>query len=153
MRARAIRWTLIALGALAVTGRLPVEQRFTGVDTAAMLGQLLDQKRLGGRGALTAQTSSAGADRRTLLANLSGPFEMRVTDGRFAGVDLWAEIEGAVAQARGAAPSRPVGPKVRPAIGRVLEASARRQLQKEGEQVEQKLRQKLEDKLRDLLRQ
>jgi hypothetical protein len=46
-----------------------------------------------------------------------------------------------------------VGPKVRPAIGRVLEASARRQLQKEGEQVEQKLRQKLEDKLRDLLRQ
>ena len=221
------------------TPRLTLEQRLTGIDTASMLGQLLNQKRLSGRGALTAQLSGAGGDRKALLANLSGPFEARVTDGRFAGVDLWAEIERAVATAQGAAPARSTGsgytpfdrfeaqgrldgrvirndrfdmmspsmrargagtvnygtgeldlsltarlleapdgevagvsldrivgvdipltvqgslgaPKVRPDVKRLIEAAARQQLQKEGEDVEKKLREKLEDKLKDLLGQ
>jgi BMFP domain-containing protein YqiC len=44
-------------------------------------------------------------------------------------------------------------PKVRPDVKRLLEAAARQQLEKEGEDVEKKLRQKLEDKLKDLLGQ
>jgi AsmA protein len=91
------------------TPQLTLEQRLTSVDTAAMLGQLLNQKRMSGRGALTAQLSGAGGDRQALLANLSGPFEVRVTDGRFFGVDLWAEIERAVATAQGASPARSTG--------------------------------------------
>ena len=89
--------------------RLTLDQRLAGVDTAAMLGQLLNQKRLSGRGTLTAQVSGAGHDRKALLGNLSGPFDVQVTDGRFAGVDLWAEIERAIAVARGAVPPRPSG--------------------------------------------
>lgn len=89
--------------------RLTLDQRLAGVDTAAMLGQLLNQKRLSGRGTLTAQVSGAGHDRKALLGSLSGPFEVQVTDGRFAGVDLWAEIERAIAVARGAAPPRRSG--------------------------------------------
>jgi AsmA protein len=86
--------------------RLTLEQRLTGIDTAAMLGQLLNQTRLSGRGSLTAQLSGAGSDRKALLASLSGPFDVQVTDGRFSGVDLWAEIEKAVAMARGVTPAR-----------------------------------------------
>ena len=89
--------------------RLTLDQRLTGVDMAAMLGKLVNQKRLSGRGTLTAQLSGAGRDRKALLGDLSGPFEVRVTDGRFAGVDLWAEIERAIAAAHGAVPPRRSG--------------------------------------------
>jgi AsmA protein len=89
--------------------RLTLDQRLTGVDMAAMLGKLLNQKRLSGRGTLTAQLSGAGRDRKALLGDLAGPFEVLVTDGRFAGVDLWAEIERAIAAARGAVPPRRSG--------------------------------------------
>ena len=93
----------------AAVPQLTLDQRLAGVDTAAMLAELLDQKRVSGRGTLTAHLSGAGRDRKTLLRNLSGPFEVQVTDGRFVGVDVWAEIERAIATARGATPSRRAG--------------------------------------------
>ena len=93
----------------AAVPQLTLDQRLAGVDTAAMLAKLLDQKRVSGRGTLTAHLSGAGRDRKVLLRSLSGPFELQVTDGRFVGVDVWAEIERAIATARGATPSRRAG--------------------------------------------
>ena len=93
----------------AAVPQLTLDQRLAGVDTAAMLAELLDQKRVSGRGTLTAHLSGAGRDRKAVLRSLSGPFELQVTDGRFVGVDVWAEIERAIATARGATPSRRAG--------------------------------------------
>jgi AsmA protein len=89
--------------------RLTLDQRLVGVDATEVLGQLMKQRRLSGRGTLTAQLSGAGRDGKALLASLAGPFDVQVIDGRFSGVDLWAEIEKAVAAARGAAPVPPSG--------------------------------------------
>jgi AsmA protein len=72
-----------------------------------MLTRLFNQRRVSGRGNLVAQFTGAGHGRAALFASLTGPFETRVIDGRFTGVDLWAEIERAIATAQGtAAPPR-----------------------------------------------
>ena len=89
--------------------RLTLEQRLVDVDAGALLAQLVDERRLSGRGSLTAQVSGAGRGRQALLASLTGPFELQVSDGRFVGVDLWAEIERAVAVARGSTAPRRSG--------------------------------------------
>ena len=89
--------------------RLTLDQRLAGVETAAMLGQLLKQQRLSGRGTLVAQLRGAGRTRQAILDSLSGTFEVQVIDGRLAGVDLWAEIERAIAAARGTAIPRSAG--------------------------------------------
>ena len=61
---------------------------------------------------------------------------------RIVGVDIPLKVHGSLS-----------APRVRPDVKRLLEAAARQQLEKEGEEVEKKLRQKLEDKLKDLLGQ
>jgi AsmA protein len=219
--------------------RLTLEQRLVDVDTGALMDQLLKQRRVGGRGTLSARLTGRGRGRPALLASLSGPFDVRVRDGRVNGVDVWGEIERAVAAARGSTPPRPsstpytpfdrfeaagylegrvirndrlevsnpqlrargsgtidygsgaldlaltarlleapqgtvagvsldrvVGvdipltvkgkvsePRVRPDVGRLIEAAARQQLQKEGENLEKKLKDKLDETLKDLLGQ
>lgn len=87
--------------------RLTLEQRLVDVDTAALMDQLLRQRRVTGRGTLKARLSGSGRGRVALLASLAGPFEVRVRDGRVIGIDVWAEIERAVAAARGTAMPRP----------------------------------------------
>jgi AsmA protein len=93
----------------AATPQLALEQRLADVDVASMLGRLANQHRLTGRGSLTAQLTGSGDTRKALVASLAGPFEARVVAGRFEGVDLWAEIERAVAAARGTATPRGTG--------------------------------------------
>jgi hypothetical protein len=61
---------------------------------------------------------------------------------RVVGVDIPLNVYGTVS-----------GPKVRPDVGRLAEAAARQQLQKEGEKIEKKLKDKLDETLKDLLGQ
>jgi AsmA protein len=93
----------------AATPRLALEQTLVDVDVAPLLEKLADQHRLSGRGSLTAQLNGTGDTRKALLASLAGPFEVRVVKGRFEGVDISAEIERAVAAARGEVTSHGTG--------------------------------------------
>ncbi len=103
MRARVFGGTAVTKLDYELAARAPtlrIEQRLAGVDVAAMLGQLTPVRALEGRGDahFTLTTRGAGAD--ALFANLSGPFEVTVTDGALIGTDLWYEIERAVAAAQ-----------------------------------------------------
>lgn len=89
--------------------RLTVEQRLVDVDTEALMDQLLRQRRVTGRGTLNARLSGSGRGRSALLASLAGPFDVRVRDGRVIGIDVWGEIERAVAAGRGTTVPRPSG--------------------------------------------
>ena len=79
---------------------LSVRQEFAGVDVAALLGQLFDMRQLQGRGKGRFSLTSRGTDGAALFANLRGPFEVEVTDGAVLGVDLWHELERAIAAAQ-----------------------------------------------------
>ena len=79
---------------------LSLRQQLSGVDVAALLGQLFDAKQLEGRGNAQFSLDSHGADGAALFANLRGPFEVEVADGAVLGVDLWYELERAVATAQ-----------------------------------------------------
>jgi AsmA protein len=86
-----------------VTGATPalsVSAGFDDVDVAAMLGQLLDVRRLAGRGHARATIDARGQTQAALLDSMRGRFEMSVRDGRFLGADLWREIEAAIAVAQ-----------------------------------------------------
>lgn len=89
--------------------RLTLEQRLADIDTAALMEQLLDQQRLSGRGTLNARLTGSGRGRPALIASLSGPFDVRVRNGRVNGIDVWGEIERAVAAARGGTSPRQSG--------------------------------------------
>ena len=89
--------------------KLTMQTRLVNVDAAALLKHFSRQSRLSGRGTLSAQLTGTGRDRQALLASLAGPFEARIVDGRVTGIDLWAEIERAVAAARGAVAPRGSG--------------------------------------------
>jgi AsmA protein len=92
----------------AVTPTLRLEQRLVGVDVAAMLGALFDVRQLTGRGNATFDLTTRGADGAALFANLAGPFDVTVTDGTVLGVDVWYEIERAMAVAQTRAPTADV---------------------------------------------
>jgi AsmA protein len=79
---------------------LSVRQELAGVDVAALLGQLFDARQLEGRGSGSFSLTSRGADGASLFANLRGPFDVEVTNGAVLGVDLWHELERAVAAAQ-----------------------------------------------------
>lgn len=86
-----------------VTGATPalhVAAGFDDVDVAAMLGQLLDVRRLAGRGHARTTIDARGRTSEALLDSMRGNFEMSVTDGRFLGTDLWRDIEVAIAAAQ-----------------------------------------------------
>ncbi len=61
---------------------------------------------------------------------------------RIVGVDIPLTVRGSMSE-----------PRVRPDVNRLLEAAARQQLRREGEEVEKKLKDKLEETLKDLLGQ
>jgi AsmA protein len=86
-----------------ITGATPslrVAAGFDDVDVAAMLGQLLDMRRLAGRGHARTTIDARGRTQAALLDSMRGNFEMSVRDGRFLGTDLWREIEVAIAVAQ-----------------------------------------------------
>lgn len=89
----------------AATPTLRLVQRLVGVDVAAMLGALFDVRQLTGRGNATFDLTTRGADGAALFANLAGPFDVTVTDGTVLGVDVWYEIERAMAVAQTRAPA------------------------------------------------
>ena len=93
---------------VATVPTLKLEQRVAGVDVAAMLGALFDIRQLQGRGNARFELGTRGADGATLFANLAGPFEIEVSDGAVVGVDVWYEIERAMAVAQTRAPAADV---------------------------------------------
>ncbi len=79
---------------------LQVDQRFTDVDVADLLGRLVDVHQLEGRGDARFELATRGRDAQALFANVRGPFELDVRDGALIGADLWYEIERALAAAQ-----------------------------------------------------
>jgi AsmA protein len=103
LRARAFDGTVVTrlrYDYTATEPTLSLQQQLSGVDVAALLGQMFQVKQLQGRGNARFSLDSRGADGAALFANLHGPFEVQVTDGAVLGVDLWHEIERAVAAAQ-----------------------------------------------------
>jgi AsmA protein len=103
LRARAFDGTVVTrlrYDYAATEPTLSLEQQLSSVDVAALLGQMFQMKQLQGRGNAQLSLDSRGADGAALFANLHGPFEVQVTDGAVLGVDLWHEIERAVAAAQ-----------------------------------------------------
>lgn len=92
----------------AATPTLRLQQRVVGVDVAAMLGALFDVRQLTGRGNATFDLTTRGDDGAALFANLAGPFDIAVTDGTVVGVDVWYEIERAMAVAQARVPAADV---------------------------------------------
>jgi AsmA protein len=90
---------------------LSLDLRLSRIDIASLLEQFVHDQRLKGRGSLTANLSGRGTGDR-LVSSLAGPFELKIVDGSYAGVDLWYEIERALTVAQGRAPaSRPASPQ------------------------------------------
>jgi AsmA protein len=103
LRARAFGGTAVTelrYDLAAAVPTLQVDQRLSNVDVAAMLGQLIDVRQLEGRGNAHFSLRTRGADAAALFAQLSGPFDLTVTDGALLGADLWFEIERALSAAQ-----------------------------------------------------
>ena len=79
---------------------LRLDQRLEDVDVGALLRETVDVGQLEGRGGGRFTLTSRGHDGAALFANLAGPYEITVAKGAVLGVDLWHEIERAVAAAR-----------------------------------------------------
>jgi AsmA protein len=86
------------LGAAVPT--LRVDQRLDGVDVAALLGTLAKVRPLEGTGDATFTLATHGDGAAALFANVSGPFDIRVSNGALVGTDLWYEIQRAISTAQ-----------------------------------------------------
>jgi AsmA protein len=96
--------TRVTYDASQPTRTLDVDLRVSRVEIAPLLRQFLKDDRLSGRGSLTTRVTGRGATSDALIASFAGPFEVGLVDGSYAGVDLWNEIERALATAQGRAP-------------------------------------------------
>ena len=95
---------------LDLRGALPslhVDESFHDVDVAAALGQLAGARQLEGRGSGELSLALTGRSAAEMQRSARGQFDLTVEDGALVGVDLWHEIEKAVAKAQG--PGGPVG--------------------------------------------
>jgi len=85
------------IDARAPVAKLSMDEQLSGIDFAALFGQLFDSKRLTGRGNAKATLSGRGNDSNTLLGSLDGRIEFNAENGAFQGTDLWYEIQRAQA--------------------------------------------------------
>jgi AsmA protein len=75
--------------------RLALIAHASSVDFAPMLKDMLDTKRIAGRGNLNAKLTAVGVDTHTMLQSLEGTLDFNVADGAYEGMDLWYEIRRA----------------------------------------------------------
>lgn len=111
--------TLDTRGAVA---RLSIEERLSGVDFAALLGDLFDSKRLSGRGGANAVLAARGSTMDAILSSLDGRLDFEVVDGAMEGTDLWYELRRARALWKREPP--PAQPSSGRTVFRTLKGSA-----------------------------
>jgi AsmA protein len=83
---------------LNVAGKLPrlaLSTQVTKVDFAPLLKDMIDTKRIAGRGNLNGKLTAVGADTQAMLQSLAGTLDFSVADGAYEGMDLWYEIRRA----------------------------------------------------------
>jgi AsmA protein len=76
---------------------LKLDQSLTGVDVAQLLKDFAKSKRLSGRGTVTTNLTANGAGSEALIKSLSGRIAANLNNGAVEGVDLWFEINRAIA--------------------------------------------------------
>lgn len=74
------------------TPRLTLDQTLTGVDVAALMGDLFDSRRLSGRGKVVAKLAAQGRNSDALVRTLSGRVTTDLEDGAVEGLDIWYAI-------------------------------------------------------------
>jgi AsmA protein len=74
------------------TPRLTLDQTLTGIDVAQLMNDLLQGKRLSGRGKVTMKLVAEGRNSDALVRTLNGKVTTDLEDGAVEGVDLWYAI-------------------------------------------------------------
>jgi len=87
----------ITLDARASVPTLRLDQSLTGVDVAMLLKDFDNIDRISGRGNVTTELTGQGATSDALLKTLSGRITANLANGAVEGLDLWYEINRAVA--------------------------------------------------------
>jgi AsmA protein len=79
------------------TPALRLDQRFTGVDVASFLKDFAKLQRVSGSANVTAELAAHGLASEEFIKSLSGRVNAYVTNGAIEGIDLWFEINRAIA--------------------------------------------------------
>ncbi len=77
--------------------RVELEQQVSGVNIAPLLKDSIHSARLSGRGNASARLAGAGLTGDALIRNLSGKVEANLADGALTGINLWSELNRALA--------------------------------------------------------
>jgi AsmA protein len=82
----------ITVDARPATPRLTLDQAMTGIDVATLMRDLLDTKRLAGRGNVTTKLTADGRNSDQLVRTLSGQVTADLVNGAVEGLDVWHAI-------------------------------------------------------------
>lgn len=85
----------VTLDARGTTARLALEEKMSGIDLAGLMGELVDSKRLSGKGNAQWNLTARGNTSDALLESLDGRMNFDVADGAIKGTDLWYELRRA----------------------------------------------------------
>jgi AsmA protein len=85
----------IMVDASARLPRVSFDEHVTGVDFAPLFSDMLQTRRVSGRGNAAIKAAGTGADSAALLRTLTGTMEFHVDNGALEGADLWYEIRRA----------------------------------------------------------
>lgn len=87
----------ISIDARGATPTLKLDQSMSGIDLGQMLKDFAKTQRVSGRGTVTTNLTSRALSGDALLKTLNGRLTANVDNGAIEGVDLWFEINRAVA--------------------------------------------------------
>jgi AsmA protein len=90
----------ITLDARGSAPALKLDQNMTGVDIAQLLSDFAHTRRLSGRGNVTTALTARGSGSDALIRSLNGRVSADVAGGAMEGLDLWFEINRAMALIR-----------------------------------------------------
>ena len=87
----------ITIDAREAVPTLKIDQSMTGIDMAQMLKDFAKTQRISGRGTVTTNLTAHSLGGDTLMKTLNGHVSANVDNGALEGIDLWFEINRAVA--------------------------------------------------------
>jgi AsmA protein len=87
----------VTIDARGDTAKVSMEQKINAVDLAGLMRDLVDSKRLAGKGSANWNLTARGNDSKALLESLDGRLNFDVADGAIKGTDLWYELRRAQA--------------------------------------------------------
>jgi AsmA protein len=92
------------------TPRLSLNEKIAGVDLAILAKAMFDQDNVTGEIDGSFSLAGTGKDIAAIQRDLSGNMSLELTDGTYAGTDVWYEIRRARALLKGEQPPEPVLP-------------------------------------------